>query len=47
MLVVARIAWVASRNLQHGALATIILSAVLLLVSAPVATWLYRTRTAD
>jgi ABC-2 type transport system permease protein len=33
--------------LQHAALATIIWSAVLLLAFAPVATWLYRTRTAD
>ena len=33
--------------LQHSVLATIIWSAVLLLVFAPVATRLYRTRTAD
>ena len=33
--------------LQHAVLATFIWSAVLLLVFAPLATWLYRTRTAD
>ena len=33
--------------LEHAVLATVIWSVVLLMVFAPVATWLYRTRTAD